>query len=76
MQHILIALDLIIFQKKFIGNKNITRNIFRIQAYNSVICGYFCIGFIDFILKGKILLEYTDLFSPHEHEKNDKIMLK
>ena len=33
--------------KKFIGNKIIQTNIFRIQAYNSVICGYFCIGFID-----------------------------
>ena len=36
----------------------------------------FCIGFIDFILKGKTLLEYTNLFSPDEYEKNDKITLK
>ena len=34
-------------------NKNITTNIFRIQAYDSIICGYFCIGFIDFMLAGK-----------------------
>ena len=39
-------------------------------------CGYFCAGFIDFILKGKSLLEYTDLFSPIGYEKNDKIILK
>ena len=39
--------------KIFIGNKNIQRNIFRIQAYNSVMCGYFCIGLIDFMLKDK-----------------------
>ena len=39
-------------------------------------CGYFCIGFIDFMLKGKILLHYTILFSPNEYEKNDKIILK
>ena len=40
--------------KTFIGNKNIKTNIFRIQAYDSIICGYFCIGFIDFMLAGKI----------------------
>ena len=36
--------------KKFIGNKNIQTNIFRIQAHDSVLCGYFCIGFINFML--------------------------
>ena len=39
-------------------------------------CGYFCIGFIDFILKGKSLLEYTNVFSPNEYKRNDKIILK
>ena len=39
-------------------------------------CGYFCIGFIDFILKGKSLLEYTNLFSPSEYKNNDEIILK
>ena len=39
-------------------------------------CGYFCIGFIDFMLKGKSLLDYTNLFSPNNYEGNDKIMLK
>ena len=38
---------------KFIGNKNIITNIYRMQAYNSITCEYFSIGFIDFILKGK-----------------------
>ena len=38
-------------------------------------CGYFNIGFIDFMLKGKSLLEYTNLFSPNDYEKNDKIIL-
>ena len=37
---------------------------------------YFCIGFIDFILKGKNLLDYTNLVSPSVYEKNNKIMLK
>ena len=51
-------------------------NIYRIQAYDLVMCGYFCIGFIDFMLKGKNLLEETNLFSPNNYEKNDKIIPK
>ena len=39
--------------KKFIGNKNVIVNIFRMQAYDSIMCGYFCIEFIDFMLAGK-----------------------
>ena len=46
------------------------------QACNSVMCVYFCIGFIDFMLKGQSLLEYIKLFSPSEYEKSDKIILK
>ena len=53
--------------KKFIGNKNITTNIYRIQAYGSIMCVCFCIGFIDFILKHKNLLVYTNLFSPNDY---------
>ena len=55
-------------------NKNMITNIFRIQAYN-LMCGYFCIGFIDFMLKGKTLTEYTNLFSPNNFKKNDDIIL-
>ena len=62
--------------KKFIGNKNILTNIFRIQAYDSIMCRYFWIGFIDFLLKSKNLLEYTNLFSPNDYENNDKTKLK
>ena len=62
--------------KKFIGNKNVVINIYRMQAYDSIICGYFCIGFIDFMLKRKSLLQYTNLFSPNDYEKNDKVILK
>ena len=61
--------------RKFIRNKNIIANICRIQAYDSVMCGYFCIKFVDFILNGKSLLEYTKLFSSNEYKKNDKIIL-
>ena len=39
-------------------------------------CGYFCIGFIDFMLKGKSLLDYTNLFSPIDYEENYKIILE
>ena len=49
---------------KFIGHKNVIANIFRIQAYDSIMCGYFCTGFIDFMFKGKSLTDYTNLFSP------------
>ena len=55
--------------KKFIENKNITTNIYRLQAYDSIMCGYFCIRLIDFMLKGKSLLEYRNLFSPNEYKK-------
>ena len=50
--------------KTFIGNKYIKTNIFRIQAYDSIMCRYFCIGFIDFVLAGKTLTDFTNLFSP------------
>ena len=46
--------------KNFIGNKNIMTNIYRIRACNSIMCGYFCIGFIDLILKSKSLVDYTN----------------
>ena len=52
--------------KEFIGNKNIIANIFRVQANNSVMCGYFCIGFIDFMLAGKKLTDFFSLFSLHD----------
>ena len=59
--------------KKFTGNKNIITNTYRIQTYDSVMCGYFRTGLIDFMLKGKSLLDYINLFSPNDCEKNDKI---
>ena len=66
MQHTLIAM----------GNKNIVTNISSIQGYILIMCGYFCVGFIDFMLKSKSLLDYTSLVSPNEYEKNDKIIIK
>ena len=61
--------------KTFINSKNIKTNIFRIQAYDSIMCGYFCIEFIDFRLAGKPLTESTNLFSPNNFKKNDDIIL-
>ena len=40
-------------------------NIYRILANDSIVCGYFCFGFIDFMVKGKSLLDYISLCSPN-----------
>ena len=61
--------------KAFVKNKNITRNIFRIQAYDLIMCRYFCISFIDFMLAGKTLTEFTNFFPPNNFKKNDDIIL-
>ena len=60
--------------KKFVGNKNIIPNIFRVQANNSVMCGYLCIGFLNFMLAGKKLSGFTSTFSPYDFKKNDNII--
>ena len=52
-----------------IEHKNIKTNIFRIQADNSIMCGYFCIGFIDFMFEGTSLTDFTSLFSPYDFKK-------
>ena len=59
--------------KTFINKSTIVINIFRIQANDSIMCGYFCTGFIDFMLEGKTLTDFSNLFSPN-NLKND-IML-
>ena len=56
-------------------NRNIKTNIFRTQAYDSIMHGYFCIGFINFMFRGKSLAEYTNLFSPNDFKKNDDTIL-
>ena len=53
----------------------ITTNVFGVQAFDSIMCAYFCIGFIDFMLAGKTLTKYTNLFSPNNFKKNDDIIL-
>ena len=68
---------------KFIALKKIITNIYRIQAYDSIMCGYFCIEFINYkyvyknMFNGKSLTDYTNLFSPNDlKKKNDDIILK
>ena len=61
--------------KEFIGNKNIKANIFRVQPNNSVMCGYFCTGLIDFMIAGKNLTDFPSIFSPYDFEKSDDIIL-
>ena len=61
---------------KFIARKKIITNIYRIQAYDSIMYGYFCIGFINFMFNGKNLTDYTNLFSPNDFKKGDDIILK
>ena len=75
----MIILELKIFQKKlesYLENKDTAANSYRIQAYDSIMCGYFCIEYIDLILNSKRLLEYTNIFSSDEYKENDKIKLK
>ena len=63
--------------KRFIGHKSIKTNIFRRQADNSIMCGYFYIGFFDFMFPGRSLIDFTSLFCPYDFKKkkNDDIIL-
>ena len=61
--------------KRFIGHKNTKTNIFRIQADNSIMCGYFCIRFIDFMVAGRRLIDFSSLFYHYDFNKNDDITL-
>ena len=61
---------------QFLRNKNIKTNIFRIQDNNSIMCGYFCILFIEHMLNNKTLPGFTNLFGPWDFKKNDEIIKK
>ena len=68
--------------KKFINNdttksrslEHIESHIFRIQTYDSIMCRYLCVEFINYVLKGKKLLDYTNLFSPNDFKNNDQVI--
>ena len=59
-----------------IRDKSITHNKFRIESDDSIMCGFYCIAFIEYMLAGKTLLDYTNLFPPNDYKKNDKIIYK
>ena len=61
--------------KDFVRNKNIKANIFRVQANNLVMRSYFCIKFIDYMLAGKTLVDFTSMFSFYDFKKNGDIIL-
>ena len=50
--------------------------MFTVQDYESIMCGFYCIAFIEYMLAGKNLLYYANLFSLNYYENNDKIMYK
>ena len=57
-----------------LGNKSIKTSIFRIQDNNSIMCGYFCILFIEYMLNDKTLTDFINLFSPWNFKTNDQII--
>ena len=60
--------------KKSSSLERIESNIFRIKAYDSIMCRYFCIEFINYMLKGKNLLDYANLFSPNDFKNNHHVI--
>ena len=60
--------------KKFLKIKDTKNNIAQIQYFNSIMCGYFCVVFIDFMFAGKTLIDFTSFFSPHDFKKNNDII--
>ena len=57
-----------------VKGKSVAQNIFGIQDNESIMCGFYCIAFIDYMLAGKTMLDYTNLFSPNNYKKNGKII--
>ena len=58
-----------------IKDKSINRNMFRIQDNESVMCGFYCMAFIECRIAGKTLLDYYNLFSPNDYKKNGKVSI-
>ena len=76
MEHIRKEINKFIHSKELGStvNNDIKSSKFRIQAYDSIMCGYFCIEFISYMLKGKTLLDYTNLFSPNDFKKKIELL--
>jgi len=60
--------------KIFVRGKQITSNIYRLQHYYSIMCGYYCIAFIDHMFNGGNLQSFNKMFSPNNFNLNDKII--
>ena len=65
-----------IIKHSSLGNKNIKTSIFRIQDNKSIMRGYFCILFIEYMLNNKTLTDFTNLFRLWNFKKNDEIIKK
>ena len=63
------------FIKRNVKIKDIMANIFMIPAYDSIMCGYFCIGFIVFMFKDNRLTDFANIFSPNDFKKKYDILL-
>ena len=59
-----------------ISDRSITHNIFRIQDNESIVYGFYCIAFIEYMLAGKTLSDYINLLSPNDYKTNGKIIYK
>ena len=57
-------------------DRSISHNIFRMQGNKSVMCGFYCIAFIEYMVAGKTLLDYTNLISPNDYKKNDGMTIR
>ena len=73
---LLLFCDWIYFARSIKQNQRQIYNaqIFRIQDPDSIMCGFYCIAFIEYMLSGKAFSDYTNLFSPNDHQKNDRII--
>ena len=56
-----------------IKDKPITHNIFRVQDNESIMCRFYFIAFKEYLLAGKTLLNFTNLFSPNDYKKNIRL---
>ena len=59
-----------------VKDQSVTQNIFRIRSDDSIMCGFYCIVFIEYMIAGKTLLDYTKIFSPNDYQNNDKMKYK
>ena len=80
-ENMILIRDLKTFCFNFDFPKDVDENLkleidFIIKNNESIMCGFYCISFIEYMLSGEILLDYTNLFSPNDYKKNDKIIYK